>query len=437
MPVTRQNVIFLVSQARVVKSLCRYYTTGKKSGGRHRVRAANRDLMRSINRDNLLRTIRLRGEISRKEIAELTGLSQSTVTDITANLMGEGLLLEKPGPQTGTGRPPLLLSLNPDGAFVAGAYITTSKISVVVINLEACIMGSHAQPLGPDVTTPEDIADAVAEAVKTCCRKFGFIPDDISGLGLGIPGLVDSENGMIHFHPGFTQGFDWSKIPFKDLVEKRTGFQTFIENSSNTLAIYEHWFCAARGVDNFFVTTLEHGVGLGLFVNGALVRGWQGIAGEFGHVRGDSSTAACRCGMNGCLEAVASPHAILHEAREAAASGLWKPSTPGIITLESIIEAAEKGDHILQDIFTRAGTILGQRIADLTRILNPEVIIITGKSNLAKDMLFAPLSRALEECHSEVFGDPPSLVIRPWEEENYARGAGALVLQRLHQNCVL
>lgn len=400
------------------------------------MQAANRDLMRAMNRDNVLRTIRLQGEISRKEITAQTGLGQSTVTDITAALISEGLILEKPALGTHAGRPPIMLSLNPDGTFVAGAYISSGKISVVVINLEAQVMGSHALPLDESVTTPEEIADRVAEAVRTCCTQNGFIPDDISGLGLGIPGLVDSDNGMIHFHPGFNKGFDWSNVPFRDLIEKRTGFQTFIENSSNTLAIFEHWFGAARGIDNFFVTTLEHGIGLGLFTNGALVRGWQGLAGEFGHVRGNSRESVCRCGMKGCLEAVASPHAILKEAQGAAKEGRWQPQSADI-TLEEIIRAAQNGERILQDIFTRAGTILGQRIADLTRVLNPQTIIITGKSNLAEDMLLKPLSQAMEACNSEVFGPMPRLIIRPWQEENYARGAGALVLQKLHQNCAL
>jgi len=399
------------------------------------VQAANRELMRAINRDSVLRTIRLQGEISRKQIAAQTGLGQSTVTDITAALLQENLLLEKPAPGSHAGRPPILLSLNPDGTFVAGAYITSRQISVVVINLEAQVIGSHAHRLDESATTPEKIADLVAETVRTCCTRNGFIPDDISGLGLGIPGLVNSDEGMIHFHPGFNKGFDWSNVPFKDLVEKRTGFQTFIENSSNTLAIFEHWFGAARGIDNFFVTTLEHGVGLGLYANGALVRGWQGMAGEFGHVRGNCRESVCRCGMKGCLEAVASPHAILEEAQEAAQQGLWHPETDAL-SLEKIIHAAQNGEQVLQDIFTRAGTILGQRITDLTRILNPETIIITGKNNLAEKMLFTPLSQAMEACNSEVFGTMPSLVIRPWREENYARGAGALVLQKLHQNCV-
>lgn len=400
------------------------------------MQAANRDLMRAMNRDNVLRTIRLQGAISRKEIAVHTGLGQSTITDITAALLNEGLILEKQAEGPHAGRPPILLSLNPDGTFVAGAYLSSGKISVVVINLEARVMGSHATPLDESITTPEEIADLVAESVSTCCKKYGFIPDDIAGLGLGIPGLVDSDHGLIHFHPGFNKGFDWSNVPFKDLVEKRTGFQTFIENSSNTLAIFEHWFGAARGIDHFIVTTLEHGVGLGLFTNGSLVRGWQGLAGEFGHVRGDSGEEECRCGMNGCLEATASPHAILKAAKKAAATGEWSPKCEEI-SLECIIDAAKDGEPSLLNIFTRAGSILGQRIADLTRVLNPQTIIITGKSNLAEDMLFGPLSKAMEECNSDVFGPMPKLVIRPWQEENYARGAGALVLQKLHQNCAL
>jgi len=400
------------------------------------MQAANRDLMRAINRDNVLRTIRLQGAISRKEIAAQTGLGQSTVTDITATLAHEGLILEETAQGPHAGRPPVLLSLNPDGTFVAGAYISTAKISVVVINLEARVMASHAMPLDDNITTPSDIADLVVKAIRTCCTRYGFIPDDISGLGLGIPGLVDSDNGMIHFHPGFSKGFDWANVPFRDLVEKRTGFRTFIENSSNTLAIFEHWFGAARGIDDFLVTTLEHGVGLGVFSNGSLVRGWQGMAGEFGHVRGNERDAKCRCGMRGCLEAVGSPYAILRDAHEATANGHWTPENKEI-TLEEVIHAAKNGETILQDIFNRAGTILGHRLADLTRVLNPQVIIVTGKTNLAEDMLFKPVSNGMETCNIEIFGPMPELVFRPWQEANYARGAGALALQKLHQSYAL
>ena len=141
--------------------------------------------------------------------------------------------------------------------------------------------------------------------------------------------------------------------------------------------------------------------------------------------------------MKGCLEAMASPHAILKEAQKAARTGHWQPPNNHQITLEDVINAAENGEKVLQEIFTSAGTILGQRIADLTRILDPETIIITGKSNLAKDMLFAPLAQAMRTCNSKIFRTTPKLVISPWQEENYARGAGVLVLQKLHQNCAI
>lgn len=401
------------------------------------MRAANRDLMRAINRCNVLRTIRLAGSVSRRDIANQTGLSQATVTAITAEFIKEGLVLEKEQVGATTGRPPVLLALNPDGAFVAGVYVSSDRISVVVANLEARVMGSHEELLDSDVTDPAHVADRVATAVRSCCIGYGFLPDDISGLGLGIPGLVNAHTGKVHFHPGFNQGFNWSDVPFREMVEKRTGFETFIENSSNALAIYEHWFGDARACDDFLVVTLEHGVGLGIFSNGRLVRGTKGMAGELGHIRGSSKGTECRCGLNGCLEAVASTYSIMRDARTLVKQGIWEAPHPEDVTLEDIIESAKAGEPALQDIIRRAGKVIGYRISDLTRLLDPQKVIITGKSYLAKDMLFEPLVRAMKERRCEVFGGVPELIIRPWQAENYARGAGALVLQELHQSCAI
>ncbi|WP_147818814.1 ROK family transcriptional regulator [Salidesulfovibrio onnuriiensis] len=398
--------------------------------------AANRDLMRAMNRCNVLRTIRLAGTISRRDIAAQTGLSQATVTAITAELIKDNLIFEKEALGTTTGRPPVLLALNPDGAFVAGVYVSSDRISVVVINLEARVLASHELPLEADVTDPVQVADRVAESVRACCISHGFLPDDISGLGLGIPGLVNAHTGVVHFHPGFNQGFNWSNVPFRELVEKRTGFETFIENSSNALAIYEHWFGEARGCDDFLVVTLEHGVGLGIFADGRLVRGHKGMAGELGHIRGSSKGTACRCGLNGCLEAVASTYSIMRDARKLVKQGIWEMGKKAEeITLEDVVDAAKAGEPSLEEIIRRAGKVIGYRISDLTRLLDPEKVVITGKGYLAKDMLFEPLVRAMKERRCEVFGSMPELIIQPWQAENYARGAGALVLQQLHQNC--
>ncbi len=401
------------------------------------MRAANKDMMRAINRCNILRTIRLGGAISRKDIASQTGLSLATVTGITAEFIKEGIVYEKEAVSSSSGRPPVLLALNPDGAFVAGAYISAEKISVVIINLEAKVIGFHYVPVPSGLNSPDEVVDLLDDTIKTCRMNYGFLPEDIIGLGLGIPGLVNSREGIIHFHPGFNRGAGWEDIPFSSLVEKKTGFQTFIENSSNTLAVYEQWFGAAKGCENFFVVTLEHGIGLGIIIEGRLVRGWKGMAGELGHVSGYLGDQPCRCGLSGCLEAVGSNYSILRDARELAEQGEWQPSDPQDITIEDVIDAAKQGHPVLQDIFTQAGNILGKRISDLTRVLDPQKVIITGKSYLAKDMLFEPMTKAMESRACEVFGSLPELVIRPWKEENYARGAGAMVLEKLHQSCAI
>ena len=239
-----------------------------------------RDLMRAMNRASILETVRNSGMISRKDIAGVTGLSQALVTGLTADLIKEGLILEKKAGPSGGGRRPILLALNPEGAFVVGVNLAINELSVVIVNLEARVIASHTQALKPMPYSVEQIADLIVGAVRTCIWEANFTKDQIAGVGIGIPGPIEAETGRIRFLPNY----GWRNVDLKSLVEVKLNHPTFIDNSSNTLAIAEQWFGRGKGVDNFLVVTIENGVGLGGVVHGRLYRGHDGTAGEFGHL---------------------------------------------------------------------------------------------------------------------------------------------------------
>lgn len=392
--------------------------------------AANKKLMRAINRFKILHTIRAHKLISRVDITKATGLSQATVTGITASLIDEGLLLEKrPGESEG-GRPPILIALNPDGAYAVGVYLSMSQINVLIIDLEATILASYAMPLKKRNYAPEAIADKIVQAVQECMWQANFSRNEISGIGIGLPGLVDSHTGLIRFLPNY----QWEKVNLRDIVQKKIDHPTYIENSANSLALAEQWFGEGRGIDNFIVVTLEYGVGMGIIINGQLYRGHQGTAGELGHTTVDPDGPLCRCGKKGCIEAFVGNNAILREAEAAAEKDEWKPNNPADVTIEAVILAAREGAPCLRNIFAQAGRVLAIGLSNLIRIFNPTKIIISGKGVNAGDLLFDSMYKTIPQYISSRTNGDTEIVIKSWNQHAYARGSGTVVLQEIFKS---
>ena len=386
--------------------------------------------MRAINRFKILHTIRDHKLISRVDITKTTGLSQATVTGITASLIGEGLLLEKrPGESEG-GRPPILISLNPDARYAVGVYLSISQINVVIIDLEATIRASYEIPLEKQNYAPEAIADKIVQAVQECMWQANFSRSEISGIGIGLPGLVDSHTGLIRFLPNYL----WEKVYLRDIVQKKIDHPTYIENSANALALAEQWFGEGRGIDNFIVVTLEYGVGMGIMIHGQLYRGHKGTAGEFGHTTVDPDGPLCRCGKKGCVEAIVGNNAILREAEAAAQKGEWKPDNPDDITIDEVISAARQGAPCLRNIFARAGRVLAIGLSNLILIFNPAKIIISGRGVKAGDLLFDSMYNTIPQYTSSRTNGDAEIVIKSWNQNAYARGSGTVVLQEIFKS---
>lgn len=392
--------------------------------------AANRELLRAINRFEILDTTRVHKLISRVDLAKTTGLSKASVTGITADLIDEGLLFEKEVSASMGGRRPILLALNPDGAYSLGVYLSFLGISVLIVNFEATILNEYFLPLQAKHYTPDAFVDKIVQAVHACMWEANFSKNQISGLGISIPGLVDSQTGMIRFFPNY----GWENVNLRDMVQQRIDHPTYIENSANTLALAEQWFGDVRGVDNFIVITLEHGVGMGIVLDGKLYRGQKGVAGEFGHTTVDPDGPLCRCGQKGCLEAIVGNRAIVLAARAAAAKGEWHPENPETITIDDVLSAAKTGEPCLHNIYAHAGKVLGMGIANLIRIFNPAKILISGKGVEAGEMLFASMYQTISRCLTDTFISDTAIRVQNWDRKDYARGAGTMVLQEIHKS---
>lgn len=391
---------------------------------------ANRELMRAINRFAILHAIRDAGTISRVDLARRTGLSQATVTGITALLLGEGMLVEQQSGRSDGGRRPVPLALNPQGAYTVGVHLSVDNISVVLMDLQAGILKTHTRQLDSGNCAAEEVVELLIESVQTCLWQADFSKNQISGIGVAIPGLIDSRTGFVHFVPNY----HWSNIGLADRLRERMGVAVYVENSANTLAIFEQWFGIGRGTDNFLLITTEHGIGAGLVLDGKIYRGHRGIAGEFGHTVVDDKGPLCRCGQTGCLEAICGNNAILREAKEVLRQKRGRGKKDKELTIEEVLVEAKGGDAALREIYRKAGRTLGVGIGNICKLFDPEKIIITGKGVLAGELLFGPMRETLPAGISFARNAGTRLFIQEWQPTLYARGAGALVLQEVYQS---
>jgi N-acetylglucosamine repressor len=380
-----------------------------------RLRSANRQLIRRMNRAVILGMIHDDGPISRAEIAERSTLSPATVTGITAELIGQELVYEQSaGPSTG-GRPPVLLSINRAAGCVIGIKLTESHIVAALTDLGAETLEQCTVPLGSD-RSPQAVVDKIAALVNEL--KARQPQRRFLGVGIGLAGAIDRRAGICRFSPFLR----WRDVPLRDLLQPLVQAAIVVENDVSTLTLAERWFGGGAGVTDFVVVTLGRGVGLGMVLDGRLYRGGRGAGGEFGHVCVEPNGPLCACGKRGCLEAVIGEQALSAQASELLGAG---------VTLAEAAERARRGDSDACALFSRAGETLGTALSGLINVLNPTRMIVGGEGVQTLDLLIEPMRAALERhCFDGLFDDL-ELTAEPWGDDAWARGAAGLILDDL------
>ena len=385
----------------------------------------NRDLIRAINRSTILNVIKTHAAIPRAEIARLTGLSPATVSAISAELIQDSLVFEKETGDSSGGRRPIMLAINPHGGCVVGIKLMEDHALGALTDLEATPLGKQSYTLTD--TSPPAVARALSELVSELLSNSEDPTPNLMGVGVGLAGIVDSAQGLVRQSPFF----GWTDVPLRELIQDRVNVPVYLDNDVNTLAFAEKWFGAGRGIDNFLVVTFGRGIGLGIVVNGQFLHGARGSAGEFGHTVIQPGGELCACGKRGCLEMYASEPAMLRESAEAFQQGRLS-SLPG--TPEEMVLLADEGETAAQEIFARAGRLLGQSIANLINIFNPERILINGEGVRAGKWLFEPMQAAIDEHTMPSLRQDVSILVEPLGDDAWARGAASLVLHELFES---
>jgi glucokinase-like ROK family protein len=337
----------------------------------------------------VIHALRDEGQISRAEIARRTGLSRSTVSSLVADLQADGLVVERPEPGSAFGaqggRPPILLSFDASAGAAVGIDFGHSHLRVAVSDLASTILSERKLPLDTDHDAQQGL-ELAAEMVSDALADAGVPRTAVIGAGMGLPGPIEQVEGIVGSSailPG------WIGMTAATEMRRRLDIPVMVDNDANLGALAEAAFGAGRDAGDLIYLKVSSGIGAGLILNGRLYRGSAGLAGELGHVLVDPDGIVCRCGNRGCLETVAATGALVD---------LLRRSHGEDLTVDAMLDAARAGDLGCRRVIHDAGRALGQVVATLLNVLNPELLVVggdlAGAGNLLLDGVRESVSRA-------------------------------------------
>lgn len=298
-------------------------------------------------------------------------------------------------PSTG-GRRPQMYSLRPDLMYTVAVAMDQLFTRIVMMDMQRNHVCA-AEKFELHLSRNNEALDTLAAKIEEYVLRSGIQKENIAGIGIGMPGFVDSKKGVNYSFLGNGERC------ITQYITEKLKVQTYIENDSSLIALAELNFGAARNKKSAMVVNLGWGIGLGLILNGELFRGYNGFAGEFSHLPLFSNNKLCSCGKSGCLETEASLVVVVDRALEGIRSGrvtlLKEEQLEDNLdeASRSVITAAGKGDKFAVELLSEAGYNIGRGVAILIHLLNPETIILGGRGALAGKIWQTPIQQALNE----------------------------------------
>ncbi len=325
------------------------------------------------NRNLVLKTIFEHASTSRAEVARITNLTRTTVSDIVADLIAEGLVTEIGMGSSIGGKSPILISLVDDSRYIISLDLANSQFYGAVINLRGETRAMITLPVND---CSGDEALSLVYQIIDELTQGEYKP--LVGIGVGTPGLVNTRDGVVVNAVNLA----WIDLPLVQLLQDRYGLPVLVLNDSQAAAMGEYTYGeGSRARESLIVINVRHGIGAGIVINGRLFQGDGGGAGEIGHVVAvHEGGLLCRCGNHGCLETVASTQAVVAHARQlvqmAAFSGL--PEDPDNITLATLERDFAAGDPLTCTVVLEAARYMGIAIANMLGALNIHKVVLSG-----------------------------------------------------------
>jgi len=387
----------------------------------HNTLIGNPAVLRRINRVRLLNALRLEKATSRVALARQTGLDPKTVTNLTNNLLHDGLVVRGEAPAQGRGRPAERLSINANAALALGVDIGAQQVTAVLMDLAGTVRAQWRQDYFV-AKTGRFLIQKARDALGCLTQSLSAQQKRrIKGLGVCVPGFLNREQRIVKQSVNIRGFKEFSIVDaFQEL-----GTPVLLEESSRSMALAEKWFGTRRTNQNFICMDLGYGIGMGLVHHGLLYRGSNEVSGEIGHTVVDTSGPLCHCGKTGCLEAVASGKALAEVAMN------LKLDKKGVHVkgAAALHEAAIQGHRPSFQALQRAGEHIGLAVANLINLFDPGLVILNGGLVKAGEILIDRLMETVDQYRLQATPQKCRIVISTLGDLAGAMGAAMLPLR--------
>ena len=373
---------------------------------------------RFINRSLVLGSMKSGEVLSRAELARQLRLSKVTISQVVADLISEGLVEETGdgGTSSTGGRRPRLIRVVSSGPYVIGLDIGLTNTVVALAGLDGTRIEQFREPT--DVKHDAGSILAQIETLTEAILAKRNVPRTmILGVGISIGGLIDGGTGYIAFSPDF----GWEELPFRGMVEQRLGLPTILDNCTRAMALGENWHEKSYDTRNIFYVNVGHGIGSAIVMHGRIYNNNS----EFGHIRITNRDVLCDCGKRGCLEAVASGHAI-----EKLAAAAQDAQVSAARSAKEVAMLASAGNATPLGIFRDASRYLGRALSIAATLFNPDRVVIAGGVASARHLLEEPLMDEYTATTMDVIKNSTVVTFSSYGMDAGINGAICLALDR-------
>ncbi len=374
--------------------------------------------------------------ISRAQLAAMSGLNKSTVSSLVEGLLDWEFVHEVGLSEPRTGRPGLLLDINPDAGRILGAEIGVETVSVVMADFRARVVWRREEPR-PAAESPEATLARLVEILDCAMAEARDEDQRLFGIGLGAPGLIERATGSLLFAPNLR----WRDVPLREPLARRYGVAVYVDNEANAAALGEQFLGVARQATNVVYVSGGVGLGGGIIIDGKLFGGSNGYAGEIGHMALSGDGAPCACGSHGCWETLVGPKAIVRRVRDLVAAGGPSPALMAAaggcvedICMDDVLEAARQRDPLVLRALDEVGQSLGQGIANLVNAFNPDLVVLGGVLSLAGSYVLESARRTVAQRALAASADGLEIKLSAFRLDACLMGGVTLVLRDILAN---
>lgn len=385
-----------------------------------------------LYRKKIVKHLYFSNMLSCADLSDKINKSLPVTTKMLGKLIEEGWVTETGFAASTGGRRAVMYSLKPDVLYVVSVAMDQLITRIAILNMQ------NAQVTATEIfelplNRNSQALVTLTEKIEEVINKSGIAKNQFAGVGIGMPGFVDALQGQNYTFLEPEQG------SLTQYISSKLKLPVFIDNDSRLIALAELMFGAARGKKNAMVINVGWGVGLGMILNGELFRGHNGFAGEFSHIPLFLNNKLCSCGKSGCLETETSLLVVIEKANKGLKEGKISLLTElsvdrAELAFQEIIRAAGKGDKFAVEILSESGYNIGRGVAILIHLLNPELVILSGRGSSAGKIWQAPIQQALNEHCIPRLALNTEISISSLGYQAEITGAAALVMENFERS---